>query len=98
MSTALDIDLAALVGEMDAVPCEHHQHGTRPSHTDEPASHYGKSNCPKCGNGGIVAALCPGYVALVRSGVTMQCPACKHTAPAFEVVIILGPVGGPSWT
>lgn len=95
MSTELDVDIAALVGEMDAVPCEHHQHGTRPAHTDEPASHYGRGTCPKCGEGGTVAALCPGFVALIRSGAIMRCPNCKHSAPSFEIVTILAPIGGP---
>lgn len=94
MSTALDIDISALVGGMDAIPCEHHQHNTRPTHTDEPASHYAKSRCPKCGDEGPVSAVCPGYVAVIRSGVEMRCPTCKYVAPSFGIVTILGPVGG----
>lgn len=94
MSTSLDVDIAALVGEMEAVPCEHHQHGVSPAHSDEPASHYGQSQCAHCMEDAVIAAICPGYVAAVRSGRPLQCPGCKRVAPAFEFITILGAVGG----
>lgn len=94
MSAALDIDIAALVGEMEAIPCEHPEHTTRPTHTDEPASHYvqGKK-CPNCNCVGVTIAACPGYVLLVTSPVRLQCLGCGHRAPASDLVAILGPVG-----
>lgn len=95
MSTALDLDIAALVGEMESIPCEHHQHKTRPAHTDEPASHYASSHCDKCGFDGVqAAAICPGYVRLIRSGAPLQCIGCRRIAPAFDLITILGPIGG----
>lgn len=92
MSTATDIDVAALVGEMDAVPCEFPQHGHHPIHTDEPASHYARSKCPTCGRDTGVLAACPGFIAATRANLYGICRICKSGHNALEVITILGPV------
>lgn len=94
MTTALDIDFAALVGEMDAVPCEHTQHGSHPLHTEGPASHYVRMRCPHCAYDTGVFAACPGFIGAIRGNAHGRCSGCEIILPAQEAVIILGPVGG----
>ncbi|MCO4257357.1 hypothetical protein [Pseudarthrobacter cellobiosi] len=94
MSTSLDLDISALVGEMDAVPCEHTQHGLHPLHTDSPASHYVRVHCPSCPYDSGVFAACQGFIAAVLANMTGRCFGCDTTTPASEAVTILGPVGG----
>lgn len=94
MSAAVDVDIAALVGEMEAVPCEHYQHGIRATHTDEPASHYAQGKCPTCKGQGTVTAVCPGFVRLVLSGAQMKCAGCSSIHPSTDLITILGPVSG----
>ena len=94
MSTALDLDIEALVGELPAVPCEHPEHDTDPIHPDEPASHYMRGHCPVCKRTGAVVAICSGFLAWIAADKPLRCVACSDIRPASEVVIILGPVGG----
>lgn len=94
MTTALDIDLAALVGDMPAVPCEALSHGRHPIHSDGPASHYVRSLCPACGDDSGIFAVCPGFVEAVRANVVGICPECGSRHHAALAVTILGPVGG----
>lgn len=93
MTTATDIDVSALVGEMEAVPCEHHAHTREPAfHTDEPASHYVQAHCKSCGHVSDVKAMCPGFVATVRANVPVRCARCRVIAHGVESTTILGPV------
>jgi ribosomal protein S27E len=93
MSTELDLDLSALVGEMEALVCEHSQHGlARVDHTDEAASHYLRFNCPECGYMTDVYAACPGFVAMVRGDNLGHCRGCEASLPSSECITILGPV------
>lgn len=94
MSTELDLDIAALVGEMEAVPCEHSQRGlARVDHTDEAASHYLSFNCPECGYATDVYAACPGFVAMIRGNNNLgRCRGCEASLPSSECIAILGPV------
>lgn len=92
MTTATDIDVAALVGEMEAVPCGHWCHAEDfLFHSDEPASHYGQTWC-HCGYVSEVTPLCPGYIRTIASGIMTRCRACSHIGPGKEFVRILGPV------
>lgn len=92
MSTALDTDLALLVGEIEQIPCELPQHGRHPIHTDAPASHYIRSRCPECGDDTGVIAACPGFVAAVRANLRGLCRECNASHNALDIVAILGPV------
>lgn len=95
MSAALDLDIEALVGEMDAVPCEHPEHATDTIvHPDEPASHYVRGHCPACNRTGAVVAVCPGFVAWIIADRKVRCVVCEDVKPASQAVAILGPVGG----
>jgi hypothetical protein len=79
--TELDLDLAAMVGEMEAPPCEHSQHEARigKSHNDEPATHYARGHC-ECFGTTEIYAICPGFAAWIPSGVPIRCAKCKtHT-------------------
>lgn len=94
MSAALDLDIEALVGEMEAVPCEHPEHGTDRIHPDEPASHYMRGRCPVCERTGAIVAICSGFVAWIAANKPLRCVACGDVKLASEVVTIIGPVGG----
>ena len=93
MTTETATDIAALVGEMEALECEHGQHGTKPAdHTDETARHYIRFNCAECGHAPNIYAARPGFVAAVMRGSWIQCLGCKNFAPSFECMAVLGPV------
>lgn len=94
MSTELDIDIAAIVGEMDDVPCEHSQHGVHKYHSDEPASHYVWAHCRGCSDPAKVYAACPRYVQTLITIANHRCTRCGNIAPTSEVFKILGPVNG----
>lgn len=95
MSTALDLDLATLVGELEDVPCESvshskaifaHLHGG-------PATHYARITCEYC-HMNEIRAYCGPFVAYLlcpESGVVCDCGVDK---PAVESIRILGPVNG----
>lgn len=87
--------LAALVGEMDAQPCEHSQHGTNSRHNDAPASHYVRGFCA-CSGWTDAYAACPAFVAFALSGRLNRCPDCQRFAFTTEMFEVLGPVGSAS--
>jgi len=90
MSTALDLDIAALVGEMDAIPCDSTSH--EQLHADEAASHYARATCT-CGFN-AVRAYCPTMVNRIANNYPIQCTACNDISPASQCITILGPIGG----
>ncbi|GGH93931.1 hypothetical protein ACFFGR_09475 [Arthrobacter liuii] len=92
MSTATDIDVAALVGEMDAVPCEHSQHTvTKLFHDDGPATHYIRAIHP-CQPPSHAFAACQKMVNTIRAALTVICGSCGAITTANEAHEILGPV------
>ena len=93
MITAMDHDLAALVGEMEPLACEHSQHGDHPMHSDEPATHYVRGECAGC-TPAMVYPACPGYIASIRKYLVMKCGGCGLIGPMAAFVTILGPIGG----
>jgi hypothetical protein len=92
MNTSLETDLVLLVGELEQVPCDLPQHGAHPIHSEDPASHYVRAQCPHCETDTGVMAACPGYVAAVRANVRGKCPNCEVMFPALDMVTILCPV------
>lgn len=92
MSTQLDTDIEALVGELEDVACEHSQHGEHPSHTDQPASHYIHGRCPNCEPQGTVYPACPGFVVATMLYEYILCRRCNTQSPTNECFTILGPV------
>lgn len=91
--TALDLDLAALVGELPAVPCEGRGHGEGSDVHYGPASHYARLHCPSCGDI-KVKAYCLPFVTFTQGynhGIQCECGVTSH---APDTVTILGPVNG----
>ena len=91
MSTALDIDLALMVGEMEAVPCESLGHGNESDAHEGHATHYARITCPFC-DVNKIKAYCAPFVAYVTSGGLIRCSNCRGTHAGHTT--ILGPVGG----
>lgn len=88
----LDLDLATLVGEMEAPPCEHSQHQTNHrAHGDEAASHYIQGFCV-CKGWSDAYAACPKFVAHVQTGGLNRCPDCGYYAPRNTMFKVLGPI------
>lgn len=85
------IDIAALVGEMDAVPCDSKSHARQ--HADEPASHYARAMCPRC-TFDHIRAYCPSMMDAIANDGLIQCQQCFVMTRASACIIILGPVGG----
>lgn len=93
MSTTLDMDLAALVGELEDVPCEISNHDTDWFWHDEgPATHYVRAFCPTCGDV-AVKAICQRLTDAILRNVDGCCSKCGTDIPASSVTI-LGPVNG----
>lgn len=93
MRVSIDIDLAALVGEMDAMPCESLDHGRVPDvHDDGPATSYAKIRCSNCGYGGHIKAYCSTFTAAIRNDCLIQCISCFGVLPASRIITIIGPV------
>jgi len=93
VTTALDIDLSLLVGELDAPACEHPRHndGTR-YHSDEPASHYIRAHCDHCGLQSDARAMCPRYMQVIFNNEPMYCTNCHKEGTAAQFIQVLGPV------
>ena len=89
----LETDIAALIGEMPTVPCEHSQHGTHHLHSDEPASHYIRAWCD-CGDSHPrrAYAACPSFVQFALSTKRNRCPSCGCRGRANEMFEVLGPI------
>jgi hypothetical protein len=93
MSTALDLDLATLVGEMEDVACESRGHDEDSDCHEGPASHYVRLHCPNC-DSIQVKAYCLPFVTFIRGfNHGIQCE-CGHISHAPETATILGPVNG----
>lgn len=89
------IDISALVGEMEAMSCEHSEHGLAGfPHTDAPASHYILFRCANCGYAPGVKAMCPGFVSYVAANGWIMCSGCEMPTSSSESMTILGPVNG----
>lgn len=91
MSTATDVDVAALVGEMDAVPCESLGHRSQTDAHAGNATHYAKAHCPRCDRE-FVKAYCEPFTEYIVQGGWIKCANCEGVYPAFRNVTILGPV------
>lgn len=91
MSTAVDIDVAALVGGMDAVPCESLGHRYQTEVHGGPATAYARANCPCCG-WAVVKAYCEPFTQFIAEGGLIRCSECAGAYPALGNVAILGPV------
>jgi hypothetical protein len=93
MSADLDLDLVLLVGEMEAPPCEHSQHGIPGlAHNDGPATHYIMSSCDFCDWAPATRSVCSAYVSLVLANGPMHCTGCGRPGSAADFITVLGPV------
>lgn len=99
MTTALDLDISALVGELDAVPCESLGHDpktpTGPLRDDGPGTHYARVTCPACGFT-TIKVYCHTFTQYIAAGGPLLCNECPSWFPAHNNVTILGPVGNPT--
>jgi hypothetical protein len=87
------IDIAAMVGEMEAPPCEHSTHQSDKSiHDDGPAVCYVLAGCPTCRDPKNVYAACQRFIGAILGLPEFYCPRCFTTAPPSEFITILGPV------
>ena len=96
MSTALDIDIAALVGAMDAIPCESHGHNAVHNahlHDGGPATTYARVACPHCPFS-AVKAYCQSFTEYLQADGLILCNDCYGAFHAHDNTTILGPVGG----
>jgi hypothetical protein len=91
----VETDLALLVGEMPAIPCEHSQHQTHRHHGDQPASHYVRGFCI-CYGWTEAYAACPRFVAWIQSDAPNRCPECRATSTATQMFQVLSPIGSTS--
>lgn len=95
MSTALDVDVATLVGEMEAPPCESLGHGAadrnKVAHDDGPATHYARVHCPAC-EVNEIKAYCSKFVKHLGGFVLVSCFSCDSVFLASEIITVLGPV------
>jgi phage FluMu protein Com len=87
----VETDLELLVGDMPAIPCEHHQHASLSSQHGGPATHYIQCRCPECGEAGSVRAACEPFVKHSRTG-SLRCPHCNSLVDGVKSVIILAPI------
>lgn len=94
MSTALDLDISALVGEQEDQPCEHSQHTRSTNHRDEPASHYVRGGlgcaCPVTD----IYPACPRFVAFIQTGLKGRCGECRQVISINERFQIIAPIKG----
>lgn len=96
MTTALDLDISALIGELDAIPCESQGHGAAYNahlHDDGDATHYARVQCPYCPFA-AVKAYCQSFTDYIRDNGRILCNECSGTFLAHPNATILGPVGG----
>jgi len=92
----VDVDLELLVGAIEAPPCEHSQHQTKPgAHGGEAASHYVQGFCV-CAGWSDAYAACRKFVTYIQKGDMNRCPDCGYMAPRNTVFKVLGPIGNTS--
>jgi hypothetical protein len=88
----LDLDIAAMVGELEAPKCEHTQHQTyRDVHADKPASHYIRGYC-ECTGWSEAYAACPKFVSKIQQNGWNECPGCDRIEQMSYFFQILGPI------
>lgn len=83
------IDISALVGEMEAIPCESLGHNWQyPMHDSGPADSYFKVECAECSYA-VVKAYCRAFTQHLQTGGKAACPTCWTM---FASITPLGPV------
>lgn len=92
MSTDLDLDLAALVGPMNAIPCEHALHDEPASGHHGPATHYVRKQCKGCEKKPTVYPACRGFIDMLTAYKAWECPRCDSFGPAASFITVLGQV------
>lgn len=97
MSTALDVDLGLLVGELPAEPCDTPGHALLVDvHDDGPATHYWNWHKP-CGCAEtVVVARCAAFTNLLLANGGMECGVCSKPGPtglAQDFYTLIGPIG-----
>lgn len=96
MSTALDLDIAAMVGEIESPACEHSQHSTHATWHANGGERYIRLSSP-CGHTkpDVIRVYCLKW--LTESDL-LECPTCAAIFPLAGHYVDLGPVGGSPWT
>jgi len=96
LSTDLSIlELEALIGPMEPIPCEHLQHEIRPKLHDGPAVEYVRGS-HSCGYKGPVRPVCQKWVDHAKTNVMMHCPNCREVDWSLTLNTFLGPINGRS--
>lgn len=99
MSTALGTDIATLVGEMPAEPCDTpgHEMGLD-VHDDGPATHYWLWHKPCNCAEPVVVARCAQFTQTILANNEMFCGVCHEQGPtghAEDYYTLIGPVNQP---
>lgn len=95
MSTAFDLDLDLLVGEMEAPLCESPHHCDGESHDDGPATHYMRIGHACYGPVSQVIPVCATYNGhWSQLGKTVYCHWCRTNLEPEQHNKSLGPIGG----
>lgn len=98
-STALDLDLATLVGELPEVPCGESGHpSNKLRHDDGPATTYVRVLHACIAEVGQVRPVCAKMATIIDSlsDQLTQCWKCGCHAQGREFLITVGPVNGRS--
>lgn len=93
IETDTHIDIATLVGELPAPPCESRGHDTLSDSDvhDGDATHYVHVRCPACGHDAVKAYCGPFMKYIVHVGV-IRCAECEVAYDVRQHWAILGPV------
>lgn len=92
--TELDLDLAALVGQMPTVPCESPSHNKAPRSHRGAATHYATVTHECLGPVGQVIAICAPYAKICAEILweDAECTWCGADLDAGEGVQVIGPI------
>lgn len=86
------LEIEPIVGQFDAVPCDHARHDEPDSGHYGAATYYVRKHCPGCDPKPTVYAACQGYIDMFMTLDEWECPRCKTFGPASMFSTILGPV------
>jgi hypothetical protein len=91
----LDVDIAAMVGELEAPPCESANHADpKYLHHEGQATHYVQSFHPCAGPVGMITARCTPAANAIKSAAQelAKCEQCGDMGPLSKFIIVLGPI------
>jgi hypothetical protein len=95
LSTDLSVlEIEALVGPMEPIPCEHIAHDTQGFGHGGNAEYYVKGFHLGCGYDGPMKAVCKPYADWMISNLPARCTKCQEESTGLEVLKIVGRIDG----